>query len=290
MEEVLRRGELEILSSEPTPTGKSGASVLLLRARAGDGEPLVFRAKWKAAAPGGEELNNSPRRELAAYALQKVFLSPAEYVVPPTVGRCFPRAVAPPTAKPVGPVFPGVECEYGVLAYWLENVAHEGAYDFARLVSDDAYRHAAGDLNILTFLIDHRDSHRRNFVLARDPERPRVFSIDNGVAFSGAKNFAAMLGDDWGFILVMAVSRAKIEILRGLEASAFDHLATVVQVEIHDGVLVEVPPGDAFDAGRGVRQRGDVIQLGLTAEEIAGIWERVRFLLEQVDTGQLGLY
>ena len=49
-------------------------------------EQLILKAKWKRAPWMGEGINNSPRREIGAYAAQKLFLQPWEYVVPPTLG------------------------------------------------------------------------------------------------------------------------------------------------------------------------------------------------------------
>jgi len=50
----------------------------------------VMRAKLKRAAYRGQATNNEPRYEIAAYRLQKLFLDPEEYVVPPTVLRSMP--------------------------------------------------------------------------------------------------------------------------------------------------------------------------------------------------------
>src|SRR5512146_1492235 len=48
------------------------------------GNPPV-QVKLRRAEPGAENSNNRPRYDLAAYELQKLFLEPAEFVVPPTV-------------------------------------------------------------------------------------------------------------------------------------------------------------------------------------------------------------
>ena len=56
----------------------------------GDAPPL--RVKLRKAEPGAEAFNNVPRYDLAAYELQKLFLDPAEYVVPPTALRMVPLA------------------------------------------------------------------------------------------------------------------------------------------------------------------------------------------------------
>ncbi|MFQ6113772.1 MAG: hypothetical protein ACE5NG_06735, partial [bacterium] len=47
----------------------------------------VIQVKWKRSERGGWAPNNEPRYEVAAYKLQKLFLNPEEFVVPPTVVR-----------------------------------------------------------------------------------------------------------------------------------------------------------------------------------------------------------
>ena len=48
-------------------------------------DSTTMTVKIKPAGAGADEFNNRPRYELAAYQLQKLFLDPDEYVVPPTV-------------------------------------------------------------------------------------------------------------------------------------------------------------------------------------------------------------
>ena len=83
-----------------------GARILVLR-RGGDGE--VFRVKWRAQSTTTSR--NSPRRELAAYAVQKLFLEPEEYVAPPTAPHCFPleayRAAVDRKARRAAPSLKG---------------------------------------------------------------------------------------------------------------------------------------------------------------------------------------
>ena len=60
-----------------------------------------YRVKLRRAEPGAEDFNNRPRYDLAAYELQKLFLDPAEYVVPPTALRMMPLAELRPHAPEV---------------------------------------------------------------------------------------------------------------------------------------------------------------------------------------------
>src|SRR5688572_23404981 len=123
VESWLTHPDLEIIGWTATPSGLQGAKVLTLRAPGM--LPVVFRAKWRASST--TSARNSPRRELAAYAVQKLFLEPHEYVVPPTAPHCFPideyRKKINPRAKPT---WRDVPCVYGILSYWLEDVEDLG--------------------------------------------------------------------------------------------------------------------------------------------------------------------
>src|SRR5690606_29471033 len=117
-------------------------------------------------------------RELAAYEVQKLVLTPAEYVIPPTGGHCFSldryRAVIDPTAKSVSRE---VSCAFGYLSYWLEDAERpkafqskwydptDGPLDRRRLDLSPAYARSVARTNLATYLIDHDDSHSRQFLL-----------------------------------------------------------------------------------------------------------------------------
>jgi hypothetical protein len=55
------------------------------------------------------------------------------------------------------------------------------------------------------------------------------------------------------------------------------------------GRLWPVDPGRCLDREAGLRWRNGVLQLGLTADEIAEVAERVRTVLELVDDAKLPL-
>jgi len=48
----------------------------------------------------------------------------------------------------------------------------------------------------------------------------------------------------------------------------------VAQFEIQEGQLVPAEPGENLDKGKGARQKGHVIQFGLTEREIKGVLAR----------------
>src|SRR5262249_32633497 len=73
---------------------KSGGGVMgakKLQIRFADG--TTIDAKWKETGPAGDSWNNSPRREIGAYAAQLLFLDPDDFIVPPVVVRCIPLDV-----------------------------------------------------------------------------------------------------------------------------------------------------------------------------------------------------
>ena len=287
VEALLRNGDGEILYHEISESGTSRPTVLYLGYSQGSGGRLVIKAKWKIAPPGGSGFNNTPQREIAAYEAQKLFLDPSEYVVPPIAGICVPLEEHAETLGPVEPTFPGTSCVFGVLAYWLENVQEEGARDMDRFDRDPAYRDSLARLNLFTHLIDHRDPRDANFLIAKDPDRPRVFAIDNGLAFGGFENPFTFVYGDWGDIRVPALARVDVERLRSAKRADFERLAVVAQFAIRDGMLIAVAPGPPLSEDEPVRVSEGIVQFGLTRKEIDGMEFRVRKPLERVDAGEV---
>ena len=285
---LLRSGRFDILQNRKPKSGTSGARILFL------GYPddhLVIKAKWKASAKGGHAFNNDPRREIAAYRAQSLFLEPEEFVVPPTIGRCIPTASLIEKVGPAAETFEGAPCVFGVLAYWLTNVNSEHVFDASRFNSDSAYRQSVANMNLLTYLIDHRDTRPSNFLISTDPGHPRTFAIDNGLAFSGYRNpLAYFTKTNWARIIVPELPRKQVERLRKLTRRDLDTLLTVAQYSVTPDGLVEVPPTSAFSKSSGVRREGDVIQFGLTRREVDGIAARLKALLEKVDRGKIKVF
>ena len=287
-EAMLRTGKFDILQVKKPKSGTGGAVILFL------GYPddhLVIKSKWKTSAKGGHAFNNEPRRELASYKAQALFLAPEEFVVPPTVGRCIPTAMFREKVRPAEETFDGAPCIFGVLSYWLSNVTADHVFDASRFDTDPAYRQSVANLNLLTYLIDHRDTRSSNFLVSTDPARPRTFAVDNGLAFSGFRNpIAYFIKTDWAEIIVPALPRKQLERLRKLTRHDLETLLTVAQYSVTPHGLEEVPPTPPFSESRGVRRQGDVIQFGLTRREVDGIAARLKALLERVDSGKIKVY
>jgi hypothetical protein len=282
MERLMRSGDLRLVSLEPPKRGTTELEVRTYEIKDG-GETIRFRAKWKASKPDGEGFNNSPRKEISAYRFQKLFLDPDEYVVPPTTLRCFSSGE---------PTFPGTRCTLGVLTYWLENVTDKRVFHEYRFERNAYYRKSIANLNLFTYLINHRDVHEGNFLISQDLARPRAFSIDNGIAFSGLFNPKPFIEDVpvWSRIIVPSLPREKIEVLRRITRAQLDALGTAIQFEVRGGMLVEVKPEAPFDPERGVRVRGGTIQLGLTRSEIDDVAKRIEKLVERVDEREIALF
>ena len=81
-----------------------------------------MRVKLRKAEPGANSFNNVPRYDLAAYELQKLFLDPAEYVVPPTALRMVPLADFAKYSPDVYRTFPTADQVVAVVQYWLSDI------------------------------------------------------------------------------------------------------------------------------------------------------------------------
>jgi hypothetical protein len=287
-EAMLRTGKFDILQVRTPSSGLGGALIFFL------GYPddhLAIKAKWKTSKKGGHGFNNEPRKELAVYKMQSLFLAPEESVVPPTVGRCIATGTLRDKLGPVDETFDGAPCVFGVLSYWLTNVSADGVLDAARFDSDPAYRESVANLNLLTYLIDHRDTRRSNFLVSTDSKHPRTFAVDNGLAFSGFRNPIVMFTKtNWAKIIVPALPRKKLERLKQLTRRDLDTLLTVVQYSVTSHGLEEVPTTAAFSDSSGVRREGNVIQFGLTRKEVDSIAKRLKELLERVDRGKIKVF
>jgi hypothetical protein len=286
LEPLLDHGDFEILAWRGTAQGVSGALMLWLSFPASN---VVLRAKWKAAPHNGSGFDNDPRKEVAAYRFQQLFLDPEEYVVPTTVARCIPAQIYRQRVRRTRPSFDHTRCVFGVLAYWLEGVHQLPSFDPKRYETDLAYRSAIAHLNLFTYLFDHRDTRPANFVVS-DRDAPRAFAIDNGLALSGIISPRTAILHEWQHLRVQKLPHTTIDRLRKLTREDLDVLGTVAELRIVDGQLVPVPPTPPIDPTRGVRLQGDRVQLGLTRSEIDGIASRIKSLLARVDAKQLEEY
>jgi hypothetical protein len=283
VERHLRDEPFEITAVSSTKGGIMATAKWTLAFR--DGQSLD--AKWKAAPSGGDGWNNSPRREVAAYQVQQLFLDPDEYIVPPIAARCVSFDVYRAFDKHPAANLPHGQCVFGALSAWLRNVEKPDAtLQPERFSRDNWYAYEFGKLNVLTYVITHRDAKGSNFLMSTDPHNPQIFAVDNGIAFGGELyNFFTWHFDN---IVVGGLPRQTIERLRRVRPEDLAHLGVVAELRAGaDGVLRSVPPSANVDPNAGVRLLPDGIQLGLTAEEIDLVASRRQELLERVDRGEI---
>jgi hypothetical protein len=287
-ERLLREGRFTVEAVHETTGGVTKPQRLTLRFPGREGT-LDF--KWKAApADDSDGWNNTPRRELAAYQIQKWFLAPEEYVVPPTAGVCMPLGVYAAVEPAAQSNVPAGRCVFGVLALWLQDVDKPDVLlDPERFLADPLYARHLAQLNLFTHLIDHRDSHTSNVLASRDADGRRFFSVDNGLAFGAAPyNF---LVRHWNRIRVPGVPDDAIRRLMEVGPKEVLALGVVAQYELDpEGQLRPVTPGPNLDPARGTRRVGNTLQLGLTEEEIDGLADRLEELLDDATEGEIPVF
>ncbi|MEJ2501749.1 MAG: hypothetical protein P8177_00285 [Gemmatimonadota bacterium] len=249
----------------------------------------LIPAKWAPAPIGGEEFNNTPRYEIAAYEIQDLFLTEEELVVPPTVARAVPIERYRELDARAEPTFHNTRSVLVVLQYWLFNVSADDVWDEDRFEADSLYARYFANFNILTYLIRHNDENEGNYLISAVDSNPRVFSVDNGLSFSSE---ASDRGYRWRTIRVDRLPAATVERLRDVtEEDLMAQLRTVAQFGIlPSGHLTPQEPGPSIDDWRGVRRDETRLQLGLTEREIRGIRDRIEDLLEDVDKGRYTLF
>jgi len=155
-----------------------------------------------------------------------------------------------------------------------------------RFASNPHFGGHLADMNLLTYLIDHRDGRDGNFLISTDPDDPRVFAIDNGISFEGFPwNFFVA---NWNKIRVPWLRADPVARLRALPMEEVDRLATLFDMDLDDQGIYRLARGTApLDPTRGVRLARGKVQLGLTAKEIAALKERITDLLADVDAGEV---
>lgn len=250
----------------------------------------VMLVKWAKAARGGSAFNNEPRYELAAYELQKLFLEQDEYVVPPTVARAVPLGWYRETLnRDAMPTFDEVPAVVVLLQYWMYQVTPDDFWSEDRFERNPLYRHHFANFNILTYLIDHKDANEGNYLISVDSMNPRVYSVDNGLAF---RSRTSDRGTHWRRLRVDRLPRSTIERLRTITpAQLRDRLGVLVQFAAMGGNLVLTPQKTQnLDPGDGIRVQSGIVQFGLTEREIQDVWDRLQQLLQDVDDGEITLF
>jgi hypothetical protein len=286
LERLLAAEPLAIAQAEISRPKASGDITLRADVSFGGAPPL--RVKLRRAERGADTFNNVPRYDLAAYELQKLFLDPAEYVVPPTALRMVPLADFAKYAPGVERTFTAADQVLAVVQYWLSDIKTiADVYLPARFDSDALYARHVGQLNILTYLIEHRDSNLGNFLIGKNDKGTRVFSIDHGVAFASADSDR---GELWKRLRVTRLPADAVGRLREItEQVLADHLGVLAEWKLAGGMYEPVATSMNAATNRGVRRVGNTLQMGLTKSEILAVYRLLRKLLERVDRGEITL-
>lgn len=286
LERRFAEGRFRILEVKSAGAGVTGAARLKLEYE--DGRTL--KVKWKVA-PGHtfDGWNNSPRRELAAYAIQRWITDENDYLVPTVAPVCIPMEDYKAIDPKARPSRPGTSCVLGVFAVWIDEVTVPEKFYFPeRFRTDPAYARSMADFNLLAYLIEHRDGRDGNLLISTVPGDPRVFAIDNGIAFDAFPwNF---LVRNWHKIRVPWLNKDSVDRLRSIGKAEIEALGVVVELQAgEDGIFRQVPPGPNIDDDEGARIQGNRVQFGLNDDDLEDLEERVEDLLEDVDEGKIAV-
>jgi hypothetical protein len=86
---------------------------------------------------------------------------------------------------------------------------------------------------------------------------------------------------------VKRIGKATAARLQALRSEDLQALGVIAQFERRDRQYVAVEPTANLDPNRGVRRKGDVLQLGLTGSEINGVRQRLEWLVGRLRDGRL---
>jgi hypothetical protein len=224
--------------------------------------------------------------------VQKLFLDPEDFIVPPSVMRCIPlddyRAAthSPKYSASLG----DTSCVLGNLSLWLENVTvPDHLYDKKRFAADPNYAARMADFNLLTYLIDHKDGRSSNFLVSKDEDDRRVFAVDNGISFDAwVWNYFVR---NWNDIRVPALRKRSIDRLRAVRPEQVQALAVVAELHRDEnGVLEPAEHGAPLSKNKGARRETGVVQFGLIADEVEDILEHIDEILTAVDSGKIPVF
>jgi hypothetical protein len=284
IDDRLNRSPLELLEMEqarPLIENDRSARVVL---GGRDGE-LPLAAKWKPVHAPAHGFNNEPRYEIAADRLQRLFLNEQEYVVPPVVLRSQTveeyrglRPVAEPTIR-------GTNSVLFMLAFWVDSVTNSEPFRPALFEEDEIYARHWGNLNILTYLINHGDGNVGNLLISTVAENRRVFAVDNDIAF---RSDISGQGAPWRLLRVNRLPASTIERLRRVTPEQLEaELAVLAEFTVENGILVAAAPGENLNPRSGVRITADRVQFGLTVQEIRDVARRQQQLLRRIERGRI---
>ena len=283
-----KEGKLPATEMERTARGTTGAMVLVTHDEV-SGKDIKW--KFKKNVPGRvDSFNTSPRKELAAYEIQKLFLDPEDYVVPTCLPFCIQRDRFMKRAGYATATLEGTDCVLGLASIWMKDVTvPDKLYDESRFLKDPTYAYFMSNFNLLTYLIEHRDARVGQFLVSKDDKRRQVFSIDNGISFGfWPYNFFIQ---QWEKIHVPALRKNSIERLRKIQRQDLNFLGVIFQFELDDnGILQPKQVGENLNPKRGAKYTDGTVQYGLSKSEIDAVWDRIQNVIAAVDAGNIQVF
>jgi len=281
-------GKLPARDVEKTARGTTGALVLINHDTV-SGKDIKWKFK-KNVPDYVDSFNTSPRKEIAAYEVQKFFLDPEDYVVPTPLPVCIPRDKFMKRGGYAAATLEGTDCVLGLASIWMVDVTvPDKLYDESRFLEDPTYAYFMSNFNLLTYLIQYRDSRKGQFLVSKDDKRRQVFSVDNGISFGfWPYNFFIK---QWENIYVPAFRKDSVERLRKIKRQDLDFLGVIAQLELDDkGILLPKPVGKNLDPKVGAKYTGGTLQYGLSKSEIDDVWDRIQNVIAEVDAGNIQVF
>jgi hypothetical protein len=281
-------GKMHAEEVKRTAQGTTGALYLVTKDEV-TGKEIKWKFKKNATGWLGT-FNTAPRKELAAYEVQKLFLDPEDYVVPTCLAICVPRERYMRAAGYAAATLEGTDCILGLASTWMVDVTiPDELYDESRFLADSTYAYYMSNFNILAYLIQHRDARVGQFLVSKDHKRRQLFSIDNGISFGfWPYNFFIR---QWDKIHLPALRKDSIERLRQIQRHDLNHLGVIAQLELDENlVLKPVPVGENLNPKIGAKYIDRTLQFGLTTSEIYDLWESIQTLIAAVDGGNIQIF
>ena len=132
------------------------------------------------------------------------------------------------------------------------------------------YARHIGQLNVLTYLIRHRDSNQGNFLIGKAERGARVFSIDHGVAFASEESDR---GDVWKDMRVNRLPADTVERLRKITPEIADRAPGRARAMAARRTATTFPWRTAGTSRKTAASavKGDDLQMGLNKSEIRAI-------------------
>jgi hypothetical protein len=277
--------DFKIVEVKGAGAGVTGASRLKIQYP--DGQ--IVKVKWKAVPSSKlDGWNNSPRKELGTYVMQRFVVDPDDYMIPTVAPHCLTMEEHKAIEPGAKPSLKGTSCVLGTISIWMEDLTDPWPFFEKELFNKDPkYARFLSDMNVVLYLVEHRDGRRGNLLRSTDLSDPRVYAVDNGIAFDTIP--WNMLVPNWNEIRVPWIAKETVERLRKIDDDELEKaLGVLAEMETDaSGTLHLTNMTNNLDPLKGVRLHKNRIQFGLTVDEIEDVEERLEELLADIDSGKI---